>query len=133
MFPLPLLPSARCARGGRVHVDARKRRHADKLTNSALKALNWLHDSSGVEQSRPSSLQGPDDLQRQVQSYVGSQCRQFVSELGDISCAGGSDASLKAMLKGRSLYDVDGSGNLAGFVASRVAAPSRSEDSPELL
>jgi hypothetical protein len=116
-----------------MHVDARKRRHADKLTNSALKALSWLHDSPGVEQSPPLSLQRPDDLQRQLQSYVGSQCRQCVSELGDISCAGGSDASLKAMLKGRSLYGVGGSGNLAGFVASRAAAPTSSEGSPELL
>jgi hypothetical protein len=40
----------------------------------------------------------PDDLQREVQAHIGRQCRQFASELGDISSAGVVDASLHAML-----------------------------------
>ena len=75
----------------------------------------------------------PGDLQREVQARVGRQCRQFASELGDISSADVVDASLLAMLKGRGLHNAEGSGNLAGFVASRVAAPSSSVYSPELL
>ena len=133
MFPLPLLPNAPSARGGLIHSEARSRRFVHRLTNSALSAISWLHDSSGHEQSSPVAPQTPDDLQREAQAHIGRQCRQFASELDDISSAGVVDESLHAMLNRRSLYNAEGSRNLAGFVASRMAAPSSSVDSPELL
>ena len=132
MLPLPRLLVCARTRGGERHRTVHESRRARQLTNSAIDAINWLHEGSSSEPHREPFSVAPDGLQREVQQFLGSQCRQHLEEFDVHASALRGDAALTALLKGRGLYEHGPASSLAAFSQARVSAPSTAAGVPAL-
>ena len=104
MFPLPLIDVPLRTHGGEGHKLQRRLRLERQLTNPAIDVVNWLPEGSSSEPRLQPCDVDLEGLQREVQNFVGSQCRHHVSELQQhASTLVYGDAALNALLRGRDL------------------------------